>query len=56
MLWDRKLIRALFGFTYSWEIYTPAAQRRYGYYVRPAAGGTVSDETVWIEPFGWIIF
>lgn len=35
MLWDRKLIAALFGFSYKWEIYTPEAQRRYGYYVLP---------------------
>ena len=39
MLWDRKLIRALFGFAYSWEIYTPAAQRKYGYYVLPLIVG-----------------
>jgi len=35
MLWDRKLIAALFGFSYKWEIYTPEPQRRYGYYVLP---------------------
>lgn len=39
MLWDRKLIRALFGFDYTWEIYTPAARRRYGYYVLPLLYG-----------------
>ena len=39
MMWDRKLIRALFGFDYSWEIYTPAAKRKYGYYVLPLVYG-----------------
>ena len=35
MLWDRKLIAELFGFEYKWEVYTPAAERKYGYYVLP---------------------
>lgn len=39
MMWDRKLIRALFGFEYSWEIYTPAVKRKYGYYVLPMVVG-----------------
>jgi uncharacterized protein YcaQ len=39
MLWDRRLIRVLFDFEYKWEIYTPKAQRKYGYYVLPLLYG-----------------
>jgi hypothetical protein len=39
MLWDRKLIKAVFDFDYKWEIYTPAEQRKYGYYVLPLLSG-----------------
>lgn len=39
MMWDRKLIRALFGYHYSWEIYTPADKRVYGSYVLPLLYG-----------------
>lgn len=39
MLWDRKLIKALFGFDYKWEIYTPEVQRKYGYYTLPLLVG-----------------
>ncbi len=39
LIWDRKLIEALFGFAYRWEVYTPAAQRKYGWYVLPVLYG-----------------
>ena len=39
MMWDRKLIRAIFGFDYSWEIYTPPDKRKYGFYVLPLLYG-----------------
>ena len=35
MIWDRKMTEALFDFTYSWEVYTPVAKRKFGYYVLP---------------------
>ena len=66
MLWDRKLIEALFGFQYSWEIYTPASKRKYGYYVLPVLYGdrlvgriepkadrktnTLTVQNIWFEP------
>ena len=40
MLWDRRLISAVWDYEYSWEIYTPAAKRKYGYYVLPMLYGT----------------
>ena len=39
MLWDRRLIEALFGFEYRWEIYTPKEKRRYGRYTLPLLAG-----------------
>ena len=66
MLWDRKLIEAVWGFQYSWEIYTPAIKRKYGYYVLPMICGdrfvgriepkadrknnTFTVQNIWLEP------
>ena len=35
LAWDRDLLRTLYGFDYLWEVYVPAAKRRWGYYVLP---------------------
>lgn len=39
LLWDKALIFALWDFRYSWEIYTPADRRKYGYYTLPILYG-----------------
>ncbi len=65
-MWDRDLLRPLFGFDYVWEVYTPEAKRRWGYYVLPIlfgdrlvgrfepridrAAGTVRVLGAWWEP------
>lgn len=38
-VWDRALLRSLFGFDYRWEVYTPAHLRRFGYYALPLLWG-----------------
>ena len=66
LLWDKKLVAALWGFQYSWEIYTPADKRKYGYYTLPILlgdgfigrieaaadqkNGTLRVKNVWYEP------
>lgn len=35
LIWDRRLVQALFDFEYVWEVYKPVQERRYGYYVLP---------------------
>ncbi|MCL2187529.1 MAG: winged helix DNA-binding domain-containing protein [Defluviitaleaceae bacterium] len=55
LLWDRKLIRALFNFHYTWEIYTPAHKRKYGAYTLPVLHGesfiarAEPDKDIWYE-------
>lgn len=39
MVFNRRRLRELFNFDYRIEIYVPAAQRRYGYYVFPVLDG-----------------
>ena len=39
LLWDKALVLFLWDFRYSWEIYTPAAKRKYGYYTLPVLYG-----------------
>ena len=66
MLWDRKLVEAIWDYQYSWEIYTPADKRKYGYYVLPMLYGekmagrieaaadrkaeTLVIKNIWYEP------
>ncbi len=64
LLWDRKLLEAVFGFYYRWEVYTPAAQRQYGYYVLPVLQGDAlvgrielvrqrAEGTLWVKDAWW---
>jgi uncharacterized protein len=39
LTWDRRGLRDLFGFDYLWEVYKPATERRWGYYVVPVVLG-----------------
>lgn len=40
MLWDRALVKELFHFEYTWEVYVPKEKRKYGYYVLPILRGS----------------
>ena len=39
LIYDRDRDREIFGFDYTWEVYTPAAKRHWGYYVLPVLFG-----------------
>jgi len=39
LMWHRELLRQIFEFDYIWEVYKPARQRKYGYYVLPVLYG-----------------
>jgi uncharacterized protein YcaQ len=39
MIYDRRVTLALWGFDYSWEVYTPPAKRKRGYYALPVLSG-----------------
>lgn len=39
LVYDRQRTRDVFGFDYTWEVYTPEAKRRWGYYVLPILWG-----------------
>lgn len=39
LVYDRARNRAVWGFDYTWEVYTPQAKRKWGYYVLPILHG-----------------
>jgi uncharacterized protein YcaQ len=39
LIWNRILIGFIFDFDYTWEVYTPAAKRKYAHYVLPVLYG-----------------
>ena len=39
LVWDRDFLRRCYDFDYVWEVYVPAARRRWGYYVLPIIFG-----------------
>ena len=66
LLWDKMMVAALWDFHYSWEIYTSADKRQYGYYTLPILWGsdfigrieavanqknsTLCVKNIWLEP------
>ena len=39
LIYDRRLTRQLWGYDYTWEVYTPVAKRVRGYYALPVLAG-----------------
>jgi hypothetical protein len=39
LMWDRRLVKGVFGFEYIWEVYVQGPKRRWGYYVLPILFG-----------------
>jgi uncharacterized protein YcaQ len=39
LVWSRNVLKGLWDFEYAWEVYKPAPQRRWGYYVLPVICG-----------------
>lgn len=39
LMWDRVMIKHIFNFEYTWEVYVPAPKRKFGYYVLPILYG-----------------
>ncbi len=39
LLWDREMVKQIFDFEYTWEVYVPENKRKYGYYVLPVLFG-----------------
>ncbi len=40
LIYDRRVTSGLWGFDYTWEVYTPPAKRKRGYYALPVLAGT----------------
>lgn len=40
LIYDRRVASTVWGFDYTWEVYTPPAKRRRGYYALPLLAGT----------------
>jgi uncharacterized protein YcaQ len=57
LLWDRKSVSQIFDFDYIWEVYKPAEQRKWGYYILPVFYGDrfVARVDSRLEKDNWII-
>ncbi len=62
LIWDRGMVSKIFDFDYTWEVYVPAAKRKYGYYVIPVLCGNrfiarfepqKSDSHIQIKNWWW---